>query len=97
MGDLYDELQGLADEIEAAGLPAAAAAIRRRCLEPAFTTSSEWLGEIGGALAELLATERDLPAATRRRLLKVLDEVGRVWPNYRLLALRQRIVGWWRR
>lgn len=94
MGDLWSELAGVLAELEAAGAAEAAAAIRRRCLEPAFTTSTEWLGEIGTALAGLSRRDRRrLPPATRARLLAVLAEVARVWPNFYWLVWRWRLFG----
>ncbi len=54
--DRCQGLHGLREalaEVEAAGFGEAAAETRRRCFS-AYTTSSEWLGEVGCALADLL-------------------------------------------
>jgi hypothetical protein len=72
-------------EIEASGLISAAAQARERCFT-SFTTSSEWLGEVGGAITELLhAHGSSIPGAAQGRLEFCLKEVARVWPKYRVV------------
>ena len=52
--------------------------------EGAYTSSSEYLGEVGDAIQEFLAREGNrLPGVLTRRLDECLYEVGRVWPKYR--------------
>lgn len=97
MEDLRADLEAALAELTAAGWAEAAAACRRRCLDGAYTSSSEWLGETGAAIDELLlAVGLRMPAATRSRLLAMLSRIGRVWPKYRWLSRRRRLFGrWW--
>lgn len=70
-------------EIEATGLIAAASETRDRCFS-SYTTSSEWLGEVGNAITELLhAYGPSIPGAARGKLKSCLSEVAKVWPKYR--------------
>lgn len=93
--DFRSQLESALAELTAAGWAEAAAACRKRCLECAFTTSTEWLGEAGAAVDDLLQVVGPrMPAATRSRLLAVLSRIGRVWPKYRWLSLRRRLFGW---
>jgi hypothetical protein len=71
-------------EVEAAGFAALAGAARGRCLA-AYTTSSEWLGEVGASLTELLrACGAAIPQPTRAELEACLNEVAKVWPKFRI-------------
>ena len=50
----------------------------------AYTTSSEWLGEVGEAIRQFRVRERDkVPPEVSRLLDLCLTEVGKVWPRYR--------------
>ena len=50
----------------------------------AYTTSSEYLGEVGAAVSRFLKmNSRELPPATAAKLRSCLAEVGKVWPKYR--------------
>ncbi len=70
-------------EARAAGLVDSANQLETRALA-AYPTSSEWLGEVGEAIQEFLACERErVPATTARLLDECLSEVGKVWPKYR--------------
>ena len=69
-------------EIEAAGFVAPAEVARSRCFA-AYTSSSEWLGEVGASITELLATcGPSIPVATREKLHVCLNEVAKVWPAF---------------
>lgn len=70
-------------ELEAAGFVAPAEAVRDRCFS-ASTTSSEWLGEVGASITELLATcGASIPVSSRQKLNVCLNEVAKVWPTFR--------------
>jgi|JI10StandDraft_1071094.scaffolds.fasta_scaffold74684_1 hypothetical protein len=70
-------------ELEAAGFIAPAEAARDRCFS-AYTTSSEWLGEVGASITELIATfGASIPVPTRQKLDVCLNEVAKVWPTFR--------------
>ena len=72
-------------EIRAAGPSEAATAAYDRCFG-AYSTSSEWLGEVGEAVTALLSEHgASLPVATQEKLRLCLREVGKVWPKYRPL------------
>lgn len=45
----------------------------------AFTTGSEWLGELGLAVKEI-RRERGIPPPLDAKLKQILKEVHRVWP-----------------
>jgi hypothetical protein len=50
----------------------------------AYTTSSEWLGEVGEAILEFRSREgKRVPANVADLLDRCLREVGKVWPKYR--------------
>lgn len=83
--DFTPTLKEALAEIEAAGLTTAAAEARERCFASA-TTSSEWLGEVGSAIADLLhAHDPSIPGAARKKLKFCLKEVAKVWPKFRVL------------
>ena len=66
-------------ELEALGLHSAArrfAGIRGA----AFTTGSEWLGELGAAV-NAIRTECRIPLALDEKLERIMSEVRRVWPG----------------
>jgi hypothetical protein len=66
-----------------AGLTESAAALEERACA-AYTTSSEWLGEVGEAILQFRAREgRRVPADVAELLDQCLREVGKVWPKYR--------------
>ncbi|MCE5182451.1 MAG: hypothetical protein LLG15_11665 [Betaproteobacteria bacterium] len=69
-------------EIEAAGPAPLIGDIRQRCFA-SYTTSSEWLGEVGLAINELLnAKGSAIPATAHTKLKLCLHEVSKVWPNF---------------
>ena len=81
--DFTGTLKQALAEVEAAGHGQAAEEARSRCFA-AYTSSSEWLGEVGEAVSALLREHRgSLPETTRRKLRYCLDEVAKVWPKYR--------------
>ena len=50
----------------------------------AYTTSSEYLGEVGKAISSFLKQhDRALPSGTVAKFRYCLAEVGKVWPKYR--------------
>jgi len=67
----------------AAGLAEAADELDART-SAAFTSSSEFLGEVGLGIQRFLARERsNVPVAVRQQLEECLAEVRRVWPGLR--------------
>lgn len=65
-----------------AGLRESATELERRAFS-AYTTSSEWLGEVGEAILQFRGREGDrVPADVTRLLEQCLAEVGKVWPKY---------------
>jgi hypothetical protein len=78
--DDLDRLVGdVTIELEALGLQGAArrlAGIRAA----AFTTGSEWLGELGVAVKEI-RDEGRIPAALDAKLERIMPAVRRAWPS----------------
>jgi hypothetical protein len=66
-------------ELEANGFASAAARLAD-VQGGAFTTGSEWLGELGLAVKEALAT-KGLPYFIRERLNAIRGAVRAVWPK----------------
>ena len=80
-GDVAKLLHQAMQGARAAGLAAAADELEART-SLAFTSSSEFLGEVGLAIRQFLARERGkVPVAVRQQLRDCLAEVGRVWPG----------------
>jgi hypothetical protein len=81
--DFTHTLREALAEVEAAGFVEAATEARRRCFS-AYTTSSEWLGEVGCAVADLLRIHGPaLSTAVKGKLKFCLSEVAKVWPKFR--------------
>jgi hypothetical protein len=66
------------EQLDAAGFTAAASRLAS-VQGAAFTTSSEWLGELGAAV-NAVRLDRELPADLRGKLEAIRAEVRRVWP-----------------
>ena len=78
-----------------AGLTESAAELEERAFA-AYTTSSEWLGEVGEAILQFRAREgKGVPTEVAKLLDQCLREVGKVWPKYLLRALVGRIGRLW--
>jgi hypothetical protein len=78
-----------------AGLTESATELEARAFA-AYTTSSEWLGEVGEAILQFRAREgKRVPADVAKLLDQCLREVGKVWPKYLLSALVGRIGRLW--
>lgn len=81
--DFKPMLREALTEIEAAGFVTPAETAREKCFS-AYTTSSEWLGEVGASVTELLTTcGSSIPMTTRQKLNLCLNEVAKVWPTFR--------------
>jgi hypothetical protein len=66
-----------------AGLTASAADLEKRT-SATYTTSSEFLGEVGEAILQFRSREgKRVPAEVADLLDECLREVGKVWPAYR--------------
>jgi hypothetical protein len=89
------EMRPLRQAIELAreaGLAESAAELEKRAFA-AYTTSSEWLGEVGEAILQFRVREgKRVPADVAQLLDQCLTEVGKVWPRYRRSAPGR----WWR-
>jgi len=89
------EMRPLRQAIELAreaGLAESAAELEKRAFA-AYTTSSEWLGEVGEAILQFRAREgKRVPADVAQLLDQCLTEVGKVWPRYGRSAPGR----WWR-
>jgi len=80
--DFRSLLREALNEAEGAGFGSVVDEVRARCFAT-YTTSSEWLGEVGDAIADLIARHgADLPRSTVTKLNCCLREVGKVWPKY---------------
>jgi len=80
-GDVAKLLHQAMQGARAAGLAAAADELEART-SVGFTSSSEFLGEVGLAIKRFLARERGkVPAAVQQQLKDCLAEVRRVWPR----------------
>jgi hypothetical protein len=75
--DLNRFIKLVRDELESAGHHGAAARLAS-AQDSAFTTGSEWLGELGTAVKEIRKAET-LPAALDKKLDQIMKEVRRVW------------------
>jgi hypothetical protein len=65
-----------------AGLKESATKLEERAFA-AYTTSSEWLGEVGEAILQFRAREgQSVPPDVAELLDQCLREVGKVWPKY---------------
>jgi hypothetical protein len=81
--DFTQTLQQAIDESRAAGLDAAVRELEQTA-GAGYTTSSEYLGEIGAAIARFLQSSgHDVPPATMIKFRRCLAEIGKVWPKYR--------------
>lgn len=66
-----------------AGLNESATELEKRAFA-VYTTSSEWLGEVGEAILEFRSREgKRIPPNVTELLEGCLREVGKVWPKYR--------------
>ena len=71
-----------------AGLTESANELERRAFAT-YTTSSEWLGELGEAILQFLFREGErIPQEVDRLLDQCLFEVGRVWSRYESARLK---------
>ena len=78
-GDLDRFVSEVRADLEAAGLRRAAerlAEIQRT----AFTTGSEWLGELGAAVREI-RSEGALGPELDAKLKRIMAQVRRIWPH----------------
>jgi len=79
--DVCELLREAIRDARAAGLGPAADELQERT-SAAFTSSSEFLGEVGLAVERFLRRERGkVPADVERRLRMCLAEVRTVWPR----------------
>ncbi|HEX7157410.1 MAG TPA: hypothetical protein VF214_00240 [Edaphobacter sp.] len=79
LADISPVLRRLISELQAEGLGSAAQDLQARCFA-AYTTSSEWLGEVGAALERFRSANRGRYSSDSDALIdQILREVGRVW------------------
>ncbi len=90
VADFTPLLRRAIEQAREAGLAQSAADLEDHALA-AYTTSSEWLGEVGEAILRFRAREGDrVPAPVIDLLNQCLVEVGKVWPTYAPGPLRSR-------
>jgi len=81
--DFTQTLRQAMDESRAAGLDPAVRELEQT-VSAAYTTSSEYLGEVGEAIARFLKMNAHrVPPAAVAKFHRCLAEVGKVWPKYR--------------
>jgi hypothetical protein len=82
VSDFTQTLRAAFSELKAAGFSQPVATAEARCFS-AYATSSEWLGEVGVSITELLsACEPSAPPGARKKLEACLNEVAKVWPKF---------------
>ena len=82
LADISPVLKRIISELHSAGLDSAAHELEAHCFA-AYTTSSEWLGEVGTALERFRGANRGRYSADLDPLIdQCLREVGRVWPRF---------------
>ncbi len=60
-----------------------------RCFVVAYTTSTEWYGEAGLAIIDLLRSEwKAIPPPSRAVLLNFLRHIASIWPGFFWVWLR---------
>jgi hypothetical protein len=80
--DISPVLKRLIAELHAGGLDAAARELEGHCFA-AYTSSSEWLGEVGAALNRFRSGNHGRYAQELDPLIdQCLREVGKVWPHF---------------
>ncbi len=82
LADISPVLRRLISELKAGGLDSAAHELEGRCFA-AYTTSSEWLGEVGAALERFRSVNRGRYAPELDALIdQCLRAIGKVWPRF---------------
>lgn len=82
VADFTETLRQAIEESRSAGMDVSVRKLERRVFA-AYTTSSEYLGEVGEAITHFLRlNDRDLPPDTVAKFRRCLVEVGKVWPKY---------------
>lgn len=76
--ELYRLLTKLRSELVAGGFHQAAEQLAH-LLDPAFTTGSEWLGELGMTVRNI-RQQRRLPSHLDQKLPRIMAHVRRTWP-----------------
>src|ERR1700752_471737 len=80
--DISPVLKRLISELHSGGLDSAARELEAHCFA-AYTSSSEWLGEVGAALYRFRSVNRGRYSPDLDPLIdQCLREVGRVWPHF---------------
>jgi hypothetical protein len=82
LADISPILKRIVSELRSAGLESAARELEGQCFA-AYTTSSEWLGEVGAALQRFRSANRGRYSTDLDPLIdQCLREIGRVWPHF---------------
>jgi hypothetical protein len=80
--DISPVLRRLISELHSGGLDSAARELEAHCFA-AYTSSSEWLGEVGAALYRFRSVNRGRYSPELDPLIdQCLREVGRAWPHF---------------
>ena len=82
--ELRQLIVAVSQRLDAAGLAAAGQLLRERGCA-AYTTSSEWLGEVGRTVQEIAAQYR-LPKQVVADLEPIIEHVRQVWPGFKTAA-----------
>ena len=81
VADFSARLKKAMRQARIAGLVDAADEVEAR-MSAAYTTSSEWLGEVGSAIRHFLKREHGrVPPDLQQQLERCLREVHKVWPD----------------
>ena len=81
VADFTETLRQAIAESRAAGLELPARELEATVFA-AYTTSSEWLGEVGVAILQFVSRTRvQIPPECERELYDCLAEVRKVWPH----------------
>ncbi len=81
LADISPVLKRIISELRSAGLDSAAHELEAQCFA-AYTTSSEWLGEVGAALHRFRSANGGRYSTDLDLLIEqCLREVGKVWPR----------------
>ena len=82
LADISPVLKRIISELHSAGLDSAARELEVQCFA-AYTSSSEWLGEVGAALDRFRRVNRGRYSADLDPLIdECLREVSKLWPRF---------------
>jgi hypothetical protein len=77
-----EHFRELLNELERAGLSAQATALRDALFNTAYTSSSEFIGEMDRVIAAIARASGAVPAPVNQALARSLEEVHKIWPAF---------------